>query len=867
MQKLRWIIKPLSFLIVLGVLALFLTAGGNLKGGKAPLYSSLLRSSLSEWTTREDAVEVTGETLGLDNMTPVAQDGGTTLYFHALTGELAVETADGLVWYSNPQDRLERSASRRGEYSSLLVVNVITANETEQTLTSFSDCVQYGQYETQTVENGLRVLYRFGRIAPQDIFPAAMTVERFEAILSQLDAEQQTYLKMYYPETNYEIITDQQVRTKLKSSYAHIENFGVIRVLKNNPSKIEKNRLEEYFKAIGYTAEERELAQEEVGYLPAETKAAHFEIPVEYTLRDGRLHVRVDTEKITAVEGLKITAISLLPYWNTRDGLESTQIILPDGCGGVVRLGEIVSANTPVYSEAVYGADYSVYQAASLSQKEPLHFPVYGLINDEGACYAHVESAAENASVTVTPRYTAEETGNAAFRFKLLDYATIKLLESDADPVRSYPEQANLEGIEVSYTFLDKGANSWEDIAADYRARLFADSESAGLQPVPSFVRILGAIDDIEPLAGVPVEVVRKLTTFSQAQVMLDSLLEGVPNARLVAQYTGWQKGGVRSGLTDRLRAASQLGGLDGLLALSRYCEENGVLLYPDTDFQYVYRDSLTDGFSLSEDAARLISGEVAAKLSYSRATFLESGGKAGYVLKPEKQLMTAAGFVNSLTGTGLHRFSLPYMGAELSADFTNAGFTSRSEAGRLGIQTLQTLRNAEIEMLIGGANEYVLPYATYLSGIPLQTNGHALITGTIPFVQTVLSGYVAFSAPEVNTQNDPELYRLRCIETGSAPYVTLMQADNAILKGTDYDEYYGVARWEDQLVLLREVTEALAPVYGTRILRYERPSERVVEVCYENGVAIVLNYNEEDVVLDGGLIVPARGYTHREWR
>mgnify|MGYP006911233314 CR=1 FL=1 len=865
MQRLRWIVKPLAFLAVIGVLALFLTAGGNLKGKEA-LFGVLSRSALSEWGTREEAVEITGDALGLEKMTPIAQEGGTTLYYHELTGELAVETADGLVWYSNPQDRLERSASRRGEYSSLLVVNVITANETEQTLTSFSDCVQYGQYETQAVENGLRVLYRFGRVAPQELFPAAMTIERFEEILSRLDAEQQTYLKMYYSETNFEKITDQQSRAVLKSSYTNIEQLGVIRVLKNNPSKIEKNRLKDYFTAIGYTAEERERDQEEVGYLPAESKSSHFEIPVEYTLRDGRLYVRIDTAAITAVEDLKITGISVLPYWNTRDSLESTEAVLPDGCGGIVRLGEIVSANTPVYSEAVYGADYSVYQAASVSRKEPLSLPVYGLVSGEGACYAHVESAAENVSITVTPRYTTEETGNVAFRFKLLDYASVKLLESDNDPVRSYPDHANLEEIEVSYTFLEKEKNTWEDIAADYRARLFGD-ESSGLRSVPAFVQLLGAIDDVEPLLGVPVEVIRELTTFSQAKELLASLRQGVPDAQLVAQYTGWQKGGVRSGLADRVRAESRLGGLDGLLDLSRYCGENGVLLYPDADFQYVYRDGLADGFSLSEDAARLISGETAVKASYSRASFLKDGGRTGYVLRPEKQLAAAARFTESLTGSGLNLLSLPFMGAELSADFTNDRFTSRSEAGRIGVQTLQTLRDAGLELLIGGANEYVLPYAAYLSGVPLQTNDHALITETIPFVQTVLSGYVAYSAPAVNVQNDPELYRLRCIETGSAPYVTLMQADNEILKGTDYDEYYGTALQEDRLELFRGVTEALAPVYGCRIVQYDRPAERVVEVRYDNGVAVAVNYNEESVELDGGLTVPARGCAYREWR
>ena len=56
--------------------------------------------------------------------------------------EIAVKTADGTVWFSNPQNRLDLNASSLGRYSSPLLVTAIDSAETSKQMNAFDDSVK-----------------------------------------------------------------------------------------------------------------------------------------------------------------------------------------------------------------------------------------------------------------------------------------------------------------------------------------------------------------------------------------------------------------------------------------------------------------------------------------------------------------------------------------------------------------------------------------------------------------------------------------------------------------------------------------------------------------------------------------------------
>lgn len=175
------------------------------------------------------------------------------------TTEIAVKTADGTVWFSNPQNRLDLNASSLGRYSSPLLVTAIDSAETSKQMNAFDDSVKYGQYTIQSIQNGVRVEYHFGQVVKTPLYPQVLTKERFDELLEGLTKAEQNNMKRYYLEVNYDTVTDQQALKNLEEQYTKIKEVQHIYALKQSPSALETNRITEYFTKLEYTQEMRNM--------------------------------------------------------------------------------------------------------------------------------------------------------------------------------------------------------------------------------------------------------------------------------------------------------------------------------------------------------------------------------------------------------------------------------------------------------------------------------------------------------------------------------------------------------------------------------------------------------------------------------
>ena len=848
--------------VLLAALTLLTFAGC---GDAALLFPELPAADVQEWSTG-DANTLTQEMLGLSQMKKVASKDGLTLYIHETTTEIAVETADGTVWYSNPQNRLDLSPSSLGRYSSPVLVSAIDSAEASKQMNAYDDSVKYGQFVIESITDGVRVEYRFGKVVETPLYPQVLTRERFEELIASLEPTEQNNMKRYYLEVNYDTVTDQQTLNNLEETYPNLPEVLHIYVLKQSPSALETRRITEYFTKLGYTQEQREQDHAAVGYVDPDKANGNFVLPVEYTLADGRLNVRIPVEEIQVTSNMKLDTVTLLPYMNTAAGLEDSEAVVPDGSGAVIGLSRVRSSNTAEYNESFYGRDYALYQLSQAAVKKTLYLPVYGLSAPDGAMMAVIGQADATASIYAAARASEQEIGAIGTRFKLLDYAQVKLTSTDTNTVNSYPEQSIGDEIAVDFTFLDAGQNQWTDIAAAYRNRLKAEGALNGSSgdKLPVMVNIIGAIDDKMPVLGVPREILRPLTTFSQAEEIVGRLAEAFGGDRLVIRYSGWRKGGVKSSLLNGFDPEGKLGGEQGLLALAEKLTGMGARLFPDADFQYVYRDSLFDGFSSTNDVVRFITSESAYKPAYNKATFVaDKEGLFGYILQPDKMPGNADRFLKAVQGKGLTGFSLPYIASDLSGNFNKDAFITRNEAVEYSVQVLQKMQDAGYQTMSAGANAYTLPLLDVAVDIPTDCNTHPLLDRAVPFTQMVLSGSVQYSAGELNNAADSRYYLLKCIETGSAMYVSAIAASNSEVKDTAYDEYFSVNfdTMEPQIIEAgNELIEALSPVYGQAMTGHTVLADGVVQVDYEDGKSILVNYNETEQETAAG-VVPAAGW------
>ena len=852
-------IKRLLAILVVLCLALSLTGCGA-DTAKFPELSS---DEVAAWQTNDDDVkyEQDAKDFGLKNMDEVASDGGLTLYYNKKTSEIAVKTQDGTVWYSNSQDRLDYNANQLGTYSSQLLVNAISTdseNVTEEN--TFDASVQFGQAVPEGLDdndNSFKVKYLFGKKKGEVIYPQAMTVEKFDEIKNSLKKADQYKFGQYYLMVDMDSVKDKpQEKKTILEQYSKAEELGKLRVLKSQMGGQEKKHIIEYMETAGFTRDDKLEQEKLVGYTKKDEKDNYFTVSIQYTLKDGRLIVDVPTEDIKTSAGITLQGITVLPHWNTESGLATTQMLVPDGSGGIVELGKVAASGTSVYQEKVYGRDYAQSKKLNVSDKKNVYFPMYGMSNKDGSMYATATGADATAFVKINPCTSKNAPGYGGFYFQLLDTEQVAMSDDPNDkPVITYANEAVLDPIQVDFTFLPKDQNSWVDIANDYRERLLKEKKlvpNDNIDKVPLSVEFLGAIDDIKTVVGVPTEYIKPLTTFSQAKTICSELASNAnfKNNPLLVQYDAWFDGGAKSLIQNKLSPEKVVGSISEMNDLAETVQNAGGDFYPLVDYQYVYRNNLFDDFVTNSDAARGILREASFKADFNVGNFLASeDGLYGYLLSPSKSVETLNSFVSSFgkNADGLKTLGLSYAASDLSGDYSRKNFVTRNQSKK---QTQELLSETakEYSLLSRGANEYALSSLDVATQVPMDCNKHPIISYSVPFTQMVLSGSIVYTAPQWNTAADSDYYTLRCIETGSAPDFTLIASENSDVKYTKYDQYYAVNYKTVKGSMEKvtgTVTEALSDVYGSKIVDYQQLADSVVAVTYENGHGVVVNYTD----------------------
>ena len=91
----------------------------------------------------------------------------------------------------------------------------------------------------------------------------------------------------------------------------------------------------------------------------------------------------------------------------------------------------------------------------------------------------------------------------------------------------------------------------------------------------------------------------------------------------------------------------------------------------------------------------------------------------------------------------------------------------------------------------------------------------------------------------------------LKMIETGAYPYFIGSFQDSSAVKDTRFANLYSL-HYNDWLELAAEMYQransALNDVQNLRIVDYRKLADNVFQTVYENGRAIIVNYNEEPV-------------------
>jgi hypothetical protein len=423
------------------------------------------------------------------------------------------------------------------------------------------------------------------------------------------------------------------------------------------------------------------------------------------------------------------------------------------------------------------------------------------------------------------------------------------------------------EKIVQRYRFIDKNDYvSMAETYGDYLRDEYGDylKENTEDAQAPVAVELVGAVDKVQQVVGIPMSRPLKLTTFKDADNIIQDLgSEDIGD--LSVKYTGWCNGGVNQKILKNVKLVSKLGSSGDLKKLSSDAESLGVDLYLDGITQYEHESTILNGFNSFTDAARLLTKERAELYRYSHITYREREGfKSYYLLHTDLAMQMANNLVKATDkyNTGV---SFQDIGMDLSSDFYRKKTYSREAVSDKNVELLKSLDDSGKKVMINMGNDYAAPYADLVVDMELKGSGYTVLDAEVPFYQIALHGAVDYTGASINICGSDQEELLSCAEYGAGLYFTLMSESSFALQKTLYPEYYACEydSWRDRMVeICKRYNSELGHTFDQRIVNHEVLSESVRCTTYEDGTKVYVNYSfADEYKAADGTVVPVREY------
>lgn len=807
----------------------------------------------------------------LQNMKLAAENESLELYIDEAETDIAVrDKASGSVWFSNPVDT-ELDTVSSGYYQRMLksqiVVTYINENTQISTMNNYDYSILDGQFETEYIEDGVRITYTIGEAAAFLLLPEAITQERMEQFLEQMSDSQKRKINRNYILYAASEMTDSEL-DELAAQYPAVRENNLY-VLRGGVKDYLKEELAEYFAEAGYTQEDYEVDGQNIG-AREKNESVWFQVPLTYRLEGDTLMAAIDPEEVSYNdEGYYLVGIDLLRYFGASLN-DDGYLFVPDGSGALIYFnnGKTYASS---YGAQVYGQDrtmiYMTYYESQIDARNTVKMPVFGIRDGDKAMLAVIEDGDANAVINAEVSGKTTGYNDVYASFSYLQYGEASLDDMvGANSYYMYSSPVFEGNLTIRYSFLTGDKADYSGMAEAYRNYLAARGvlgEKHGESSLPFYVEYIGAIDRARTILGIKYTAVEAVTTFAQAKEITERLCEGgVQNLNIV--YSGWMNGGLHGTAATACRFVPKLsgGGMD-YSDFRGYAEETSADLYMTVDLQYVYKDEWFDGYSAMKYAPRYFDNTNIRVAEYGLASRVKEGDLAS-LISPCYVGEIAGDLSGQLRKKKVQGVNLGTLSWELYSDLLENNYTDRQMAKGCNTQAMEELLDGEIALMGDNANAYAWEYTKEVFNVPMYSNHYMIIDEEVPFYEMVIHGYLPYAGNALNFADDYETAVLKSVECGAGLNFKWIYADNSIVKETDFDDLYSVnyEAWIDRAVgTYRRVNEEMGYLAGVLMRSHERIAEDVIKVTYADGSAVYVNYSREAVQLDG-VTVGARDFT-----
>ncbi len=817
-------------------------------------------------TAIEDEIEVIpvnayagdGKAIVLENDQLVFTMDPNTTYFTVRV------KSSGKEWTSIPADVDNDTiamGSEKGHIRSTVNLTYSDDIGSEVPLNNYSYSIENQTYDIESDEDSITVHYSIGKVQKEFTIPPVCTAARFEALLANATQAESNMIKQYYKKYDINNLGKKDDKEALLANYPELAN-QVLYILRDTATDAIKGKLQGMFEGLGYTYEEY-LEDKALDLSIAVNENPVFNIDVTYRI-DGRdLIVEMPYSAMQFPADRPILTVDLLPFFGAGGLDDEGFMLVPEGSGSLIHFNNGKTAQS-VYYANVYGWDMC-HARNALVHNTSTAFSTFGISNGNDSFICNVERGASYAAVEadISGRFNCYNNVN-------VEYGVIEREQFDVGSISNnqvfvYQEDIPEETLSQRYTFIDSG--SYVDMAKTYQEYLFgnygeyitANTDTSA----PVVLEIIGAVDKVKQIVGVPVSRPLELTTYKEANEIVTQLdSEGFDN--MIVKMVGWCNDGVNQSILKDVDTVHSLGSGRDLKNLCETVASQGNAIYLDGITEYAYNSNVFDGFFAFKDSARFISRELSALYPYSNVTYgIREGLDAHYLLHEQLILKMMNNLYKATGKYGATGASFQDVGMDLASDFYRKNPYSREQALLDQSATLKAIRDDGGHFMINYGNIYAAVYSDVITHMDLMGSEYTIIDERIPFLELALHGYINYTGEAANICGDENQEILASAEYGAGLCYSVMAEEVEALQKTLYPQYYGSSydSVHDRMVATyTRYNNELGHIFNQEMTGHRNLNEYVSCTEYKDGTKVYVNYGYEAFTVDG-VTVPARDY------
>lgn len=786
----------------------------------------------------------------------IAQTDEAELYLDKKSTQLClVDRGSQVAVYTKIVNGDSGNAEIKANQKSDFIINYYKNSKSAATIMqeNYTMAIEPGQMEFADIENGVRITYTLKKDKlTLECVPKYVSEERMQSlVLDYLSSEERKFFDDYY-----RLYDGRYIRTKDGGS-----TQSAIRQIRS------------LFYEVGKYTDEDLAADNEENEYESEWDNLEIQVSLEYVLDGKDLVVRMPMDGLILNDSrVIVSSVTLLPYFLSASQEEEGYFLMPEGSGGLIDFnnGKVFATD---YTSRVYGKDVMLDRELVPVAEYYANMPLIGAVYDNYAIMAIVENGEGMAEINAKISGKSDNYNNAYFTFHISDMENVATSDSSTVMVNKFTGDVFSESIEIRYKLLtDASEVNYTGMAHAYREYLI---EKGVLSPLQSrkpelYLEVLGSTLESKTFLGFPYKGVRELTSFKDAEAILEDLKSrGVDSA--VVQLDGWLDGGQRHENLSKVKLESSQGSKSSFNSLSETAQNLGYGLYPDVAMQYIYPsfDAFQGGSARSyakKYGSRYLSNEYAweTELAYAGFTSKFSMLWSPYLLSPTNLKSYTEKAVKGLGKFDITGLTITDMGMQLIPDYNEKAPVSRETAMDKVGESMDILEE-KFDLVMKTPYQYAWEGVTKMSDLPTRNTEFTVVDHTVPFLQLVLDGCATYSTEPLNyqTQKDMSELLLKCIETRSNPKFYVMDADMNELYYALYADYTSItySQWADRIAETYTEYKAFADkVEDSNIALHEILAEDLVKVTYENGVTVYINYGDKAVSVEGREIA-ARSY------